>query len=133
MNLDIVIVDDDAVVLFLQKILVRKSSFPSNIFDFADACDALTFVRKKRVPGKPMLILLDINMPEMTGWEFLEALDPLPCKENLFVAIVTSSINSSDRVRAEKYSLVIDYIEKPLSKQNLGQLHRQLLALAKKS
>ena len=133
MNFDIVIVDDDAVVLFLQRILIEKSSFPCNIFDFSDPSKALIFVRENKTPDKPMLILLDINMPGMSGWDFLNALETMPNQEHLFVAMVTSSINYADRLKAKDYQLVVDYIEKPLCKKVFGELHHHLSKLVENS
>lgn len=131
MDLDVVVIDDDAVVLFLHKVLIQKSELPSNVKDFLNAQEALDFVRQ-RIAKKHLLIFLDINMPELSGWEFLEQLEQLPSgKKKIFVVMVTSSINWSDRKRAEKYPHVIDYREKPLSKSACKEIYSKLLPLIK--
>lgn len=128
MDLDVVVIDDDAVVLFLHKVLIQKSELPSNVNDFLNAEEALDFVRQ-RTAKKHLLIFLDINMPELSGWEFLEQLEQLPLAKKVFVVMVTSSINWSDRKRAEKYPNVIDYREKPLSKTACEEIYNKLLPM----
>ena len=130
MNLDVVVIDDDAVVLFLHKVLIQKSALPSQVFDFPNAGDALEFVIE-RSQKNHLLIFLDINMPDMNGWEFLDRLAQLASPKKIFVVMVTSSINYSDRKRAEQYSLVIDFREKPLSRQACEEIHNKLLPLLK--
>lgn len=122
MNTDVVIIDDDAVVLFLHKILVQKSPLSSSLYCFDNGNDAYSYLCKRRTYN-PILILLDINMPGMSGWEFLEKIARDQCDQNVWVVMVTSSINSSDKKKAEKYSRVIDYLEKPLSKEACEKLH----------
>ena len=126
MNMDIVIVDDDAVVLFLHKILIQKNFHSGCCHDFDNAEKALEFILGRRDSQQPLLVLLDINMPHMTGWHFLEELQGKTSAENIFVVMVTSSINSSDRKKAEDYPMVIDFLEKPLSRQACARLHEQL-------
>ena len=114
MNLDVIIVDDDAVVLFLHKILVQKCGYASAVQDFQDPKEALQYISKRSGKNK-LLILLDINMPNLSGWKFLELLNEIdPGKQHL-VAMVTSSINSADKTRSEDYPEVIAFLEKPLT------------------
>lgn len=126
MSLDVAIVDDDAVVLFLHKVLVKKAMDVHNVMEFKNAPEALEYIRKHSSKTTPLLILLDINMPKMSGWDFLDLLQ----KENLeidpLVVMVTSSINSSDRERAETYPMVIDYLEKPLNKVDCNVLNQKI-------
>lgn len=122
MNTDIVIIDDDAVVLFLHKILVEKSPLPSPLHCFDNGHEAFAYLCNRKT-FDPILVLLDINMPAMNGWDFLDKITHEGCDKNVYVAMVTSSINLSDRKRAENYPQVIDYLEKPLSKVACERLH----------
>lgn len=126
MNLDVVVIDDDAVVLFLHKVLIKRSSIPSKVESFLDAEEGFRYVVESSKEDR-ILIFLDINMPGLNGWEFLTRLEQLPIANRVFVVMVTSSINSSDRKRAEKHTLVIDYKEKPLSKQACEEIYHQVL------
>ena len=126
MNLNIVIVDDDAVVLFLHKILMQKCSPDSTIHDFKRGNEALNFIAELRKnSADAILILLDINMPGINGWQFLEQLQNIS-KEKVFVVMVTSSINSADKKKAAEYPLVLDFLEKPLSKEACNLLHEKV-------
>ncbi len=122
MNTDVVIVDDDAVVLFLHKTLVQRSTLSSSLYCFDNGLDAYSFLCSRN-SHNPIIVLLDINMPKMSGWDFLDKMVADGCDQNVWVVMVTSSINSSDRKKAEKYPNVIDYLEKPLSKEACEDLH----------
>lgn len=123
MDIDVVIIDDDAVVLFLHKILVQKSALSSSPYCFDNGREALSFLCN-RSSNSPILVLLDINMPEMSGWEFLDKISST-CDDNIWVVMVTSSINHSDRTKAQKYHRVVDYLEKPLTKKACEGLEKK--------
>ncbi|MGB7785203.1 MAG: response regulator [Salinimicrobium sp.] len=124
--MDVVIVDDDAVVLFLHKILIQKTFHSGCLHDFDNAEEALQYILHRTDKNQPLLVLLDINMPGMTGWHFLEELQENAFEENIHVVMVTSSINYSDRKKAEQFPLVMDFLEKPLSRQACAKLYEQL-------
>lgn len=125
MNTDIVIIDDDAVVLFLHKILVQKSPLSSPLYCFDNGSEAYSYLCNRKSIN-PILVLLDINMPQMSGWDFLDRINNEGCDQNVWVVMVTSSINSSDKQRAQKYPQVIDYLEKPLSREACEKLHSKV-------
>lgn len=126
MNLDVVVIDDDAIILFLHKVLIKKSKLPSRVKDFLNAKEALDYLIERDSLGY-VLIFLDINMPECNGWDFLEKIKFLPDSDKILIVMVTSSMNSSDRQRAAKYSSIIDYHEKPLSKQACEEIYYKVL------
>ncbi|WP_424495181.1 response regulator [Salinimicrobium sp. GXAS 041] len=129
MDFKVAIVDDDAVVLFLHEVLVKRSCLPPVVFSCKNACDAIKELESKNVDSTPFLLLLDINMPVMNGWEFLDAIQEKYYKENIIVALVTSSINMQDRKTAERYSQVIHYFEKPLTTESLNYLCEKVKSL----
>lgn len=65
-----------------------------------------------------VLVLLDLNMPEMNGWDFLEACKERPYSKKVYVVVVTSSLFREDQKKAESYEQVIGYFTKPLTTQN---------------
>jgi CheY-like chemotaxis protein len=73
------------------------------------------------------LVLLDINMPVMTGWEFLDRIQDQPVAERVKVAMVTSSVDRSDKVKAETYAQVVSFLEKPVTNDMLQTLKTHLL------
>lgn len=117
-----IIVDDDPIVTFLQKKLVTKSELDQDPYQFNDGYEALKFLTEEINPNDEYLIMLDINMPTMSGWEFLEALEQIPNKYNCHVVMVTSSIDRKDKLKAANNDLVVDYIEKPVSAHHCAKL-----------
>jgi CheY-like chemotaxis protein len=112
MKLETLIADDDDMVIFLHKIAVVESALSEKPVIARNGSQALDYVLKHS--DTTLLVLLDINMPEMDGWEFLEAIQKLPSPK-ILVVMVTSSVDSRDRKKAKSYPQVIEYIEKPLT------------------
>lgn len=103
-------------VSFLHKALVVKRNISSNPESFMNGMEAFDYLfedAKKNVETY-YLILLDLNMPLMNGWEFLEAIKDINVANRTEVIIVTSSPDREDREKARKIDLVSDFIEKPL-------------------
>ena len=131
MKLNTLIVDDDAMVVFLHRLAVVDSGL-SNVPGVArNGIEALTYISEHQTLGTYFLILLDINMPGMDGWGFLDAIKTLKVPTPISVVMVSSSIDKRDRHRAKEYSHVIDYIEKPLNSSICADLKKlpQLAAL----
>lgn len=115
--LEVIIVDDDQIVLFIQsKMLINHNITPKPI-NFKKARAALEYLSKKQQQKqkKDFLIFLDINMPKMNGWDFLDVLEKHEENANYHIIMVTSSINIEDKVKATSYSAVRSFIEKPIS------------------
>lgn len=111
------IVDDDSVYVYgLQKLIALKS-YCHNILVFSNGLDALSHLKAVllREEGLPDVILLDINMPVMDGWQFMEEfakIDPGNGKK-ITVYMISTSIEERDKLRAEKISNISGYIIKP--------------------
>lgn len=114
----IIIVDDDPISNLISAKYVEKAGFVPVVFD--KPMQAMQQL-KEGVYNADDLILLDINMPEMDGFDFLDSMQ----KHKLFyrVIMLTSSINASDRERSALYSNVLDFWVKPLSLQKLKGLN----------
>lgn len=115
MAFEIVLVDDDSMICMVHKLILQSAGVKNKPVTKPNGLQAITHLdRECRDNEKQFLIFLDINMPKMDGWEFLDELSGREFKERVRVIMVTSSVNVSDREKAEKYPLVIDYVEKPL-------------------
>ena len=122
MSLEIAIVDDDKIIIFLHKIMMEKSGLSSNPLCYLSARDLLNELKTISNNKQKYLIFLDINMPEMNGWEFLDAVSTAAFANQVYVVIVTSSIDSADREMAMKYKCVIDYYEKPIDTSSCNRI-----------
>ena len=125
MTLEILLVDDDIVVQYLHKTVLSKCNFPVQKL-FSDGKLVLDYILENKDKDILFLILLDINMPVMNGWEFLDELKNHTIKPLLKVVIVTSSIDSSDKEKAEKYKEVFQFMEKPLQETLVCNLKNDL-------
>ncbi|MCI5083037.1 MAG: response regulator, partial [Saprospiraceae bacterium] len=92
-------------------------------YDGEEAFKALEQLSQRPPSGK-CLILLDINMPVMNGWEFLELYENKPHlhQTNDGIFILTGSINPEDKKKAERHSYVSGFIEKPLDTDSLSEI-----------
>jgi CheY-like chemotaxis protein len=124
----VLIVDDDITNNFLSEILIQEMNITDHIFTVYNGKDALTFIKSKYLDESnllknscPELILLDINMPVMDGFEFLEEFEKIPNKSNNKIAIVmlTSSDDKRDVEKASQYS-VAGYLNKPLTEDKIN-------------
>lgn len=115
MKLHVMLVDDDEVFILLQKVWLVKSELSDDPQSFLNGKRALDYLNEHWEEAETFLIFLDINMPVMNAWEFLDALQSTPFVEKVLVIIVTSSVDTKDRKKAAQYPQVIDFIEKPLN------------------
>jgi CheY-like chemotaxis protein len=110
----IVIIDDSDPDLLYARIVVEQAHIADEVLTFGTAIEALEFLAASPKPVD--LILLDINMPEMGGFEFLDRFEALPAphRQTAVVVMLTSSPDPQDRARAQNYGVVRAYVVKPL-------------------
>ena len=120
------IIDDDHVIILLHKIQVKTQLQGEDIQVFNEAKAALESIVSLDNKGQRILIFLDINMPEMNGWEFLDQLQDRINSADIRVVIVTSSLSKSDKDKSSEYTMVIDYLEKPIVTAQFTQLRERL-------
>ena len=114
MSLKVLIVDDDKMIKLLHKMMVLKSGLCTDPLVFDEGKSAFDFLVAHHTDFENYLILLDINMPIMNGWEFLEAIQGKEFVHKLQVIMVTSSVDTGDRNKAKDYIQILDFLEKPL-------------------
>lgn len=110
----IVLVDDDPIVVLLQKKLMEKAGISSDIISFSGGSGALDYIADKKTDEK-ILLFLDINMPGLSGWEVLDEMERLNMPFDFEVIIITSSVDVSDRIKADTYEKIVDFWIKPFS------------------
>lgn len=129
---NILLVDDDDITNFLNESLLQEMRVAENINVVSDGLKALDFIKKYWTSDEVTieapdnkLILLDINMSIMNGFEFLEQFEKIRHSHKVTVALLTTSVNKKDMDKAEEFK-VKDYVEKPLSKDKVKALLTKL-------
>lgn len=123
---DIILVDDDDVYLFVATHIFKSLSRELSIESFTDGEQALTFFKEcaQFQYDTPDVLLLDINMPFLDGWSFLNEYEKLKpgLKSKVHIYLVTSSNRERDRQRANQYKDLESYIVKPVSRSKLKKV-----------
>lgn len=120
----VMIVDDSSIDNFVNKKIMQRYEFTTEVIEFSKARSALKYLldlnnnTEERIPS---LLFLDLDMPEIDGFEFLDEFNLLSeqLKKMINIIILTSSINPTDVERCSKYNSVLTFLHKPLMKNNL--------------
>lgn len=121
------LIDDNPSVCFLHSMLLKKYIDDIDLHIMEDAQEAIYFLEKNQKAGEPFfgLILLDLNMPGMDGWEFLssyEAHISSDFRDKPKIFMVTNSDNPEDIARAEASSILSGFVSKPLTEIDLTKI-----------
>jgi len=127
----ILFIDDDLITLMLCKMVISKASFSKEIATAKNGEDALKYfdtIKTTQSINKPQLIFLDLNMPVMNGWEFLDSFNTEKYSEfhETKIIILSSTIDPADLERSKKYPSVIEFLSKPISKEMLEYLKEKI-------
>ncbi|TGL35713.1 response regulator [Leptospira perdikensis] len=119
----ICVIDDDKIYQFTTKKIISNAGIKGDVLVFSDAENALDFFHTE-VQNKdqlPDIIFLDINMPFMDGWQFLDAFEKIRPQfpKSIEVFLVSSSVDIADTDRAAKIPIISGYIFKPFTKEKL--------------
>jgi CheY-like chemotaxis protein len=126
-SVSILLVDDDEINNFISVKLIKKTLLNTEIRTCLNgkfAIDQLVEIQQNDPADLPDYILLDINMPIMNGWEFLEEYERLKIdpKGKTKIYIISSSVFNNDINKAKSYPLVKDFVSKPLSVDKIKDL-----------
>ena len=127
----VMLVDDDNIINILNERMLEVTRFASEVKSYSQAELALEQIKKCWSSNNkgllPDIIFLDINMPNMDGWEFLEELMQLPAEflKNCIIILLTSSIDFNDIEKSVSYPLVSNFVSKPLTPDKLKSISRK--------
>lgn len=123
-KIKLLVIDDDDINIFIIKKIVEKTGYEVEMISKTNgqmAIDYLTGVLNS-AEVLPQLILIDINMPVLNGWEFLEAYEKLGVPHKVDMYMLSSSVYENDIEKAKTYAMVKGFISKPLSIERLTEL-----------
>ncbi|MBS1744623.1 MAG: response regulator [Bacteroidetes bacterium] len=124
--MNVLLIDDDAIYQFVSKKTLEATGNASNIQICSNGEEAIHYLESNlhNTAELPDVIFLDVNMPVMNGWEFLEAYQALKPNfpKDIHVFLVTSSMNDEDKEFSRRFNCVQDYIVKPLNREKISEL-----------
>jgi CheY-like chemotaxis protein len=127
----IMCIDDDPITLMLFKKVINKALFSKEIITAQNGEEALAFFKllknsskEDTITNQPQLIFLDLNMPVMGGWEFLDRFNTSEYSNfnNTKVIVLSSTIDPEDINKSKTYPIVIDFLPKPITTSMLDYL-----------
>ncbi len=124
------IIDDDKLYQFAMKRMLHHLNINTEIVEFGNGLQAIEYLQHHKDKNSlPDIIFLDINMPIMNGWQFLESFVhlSLPPKK-ITIYMVTSSVDNADILKAASYKEIKNYIIKPLSIASLRDVFKNIPA-----
>ncbi|OGS62518.1 MAG: hypothetical protein A2X07_10035 [Flavobacteria bacterium GWF1_32_7] len=125
MKKQVFIIDDDPISIMILKKNLELVEVAQKITTFSNGKDALNHLKKEYKTEENYTIFLDINMPEMNGWEFLNEIKSFVTPQNTTIYLLTSSINKLDKEKATKFPIINQYLSKPICKEILKNIKEE--------
>ncbi len=123
---DVLLVEDDPITIMVCDRIIKMTSFAEKVKSCENGKIGIEYLSGLNEEGPaPNIIFLDINMPVMNGWDFLEEFEKIrPRFKSLpRIYLLSSTVDPEDYKKAKKFSLVQDFISKPLSKEALQKIN----------
>ena len=125
----ILLIDDDSISNFITEKLILREDFARQVTSFLSGDAALAYLQEQQQQQLPApdIIFLDLNMPEMDGWEFMSEFKKLPLEftSHSRVFMLSSAVDSKDIVQARNMEEIEDFISKPLTKEDMGVIRER--------
>ncbi|WP_343533684.1 response regulator [Pedobacter sp.] len=123
-KINLLVIDDDDINIFIISKIVEKTGYDVEICAKHNGQLAIDYIKDlvDSQQALPQLVLIDINMPILNGWEFIEAFEALDLKATNDMYMLSSSVYENDIEKAKSYKSVKGFISKPLSIDRLKEL-----------
>lgn len=123
MNPQLLIIDDDEVLLMILEKIIQKVNPHRNLRMYSSGRSALDFLEELKTEPMTRFLLLDINLKDMSGWDFLNELES---RNDQFskVIIITSSVSKINQELAKNYPSVLAFFEKPITFDVINQIEQ---------
>jgi CheY-like chemotaxis protein len=123
----VMVIDDNDIDRYIAETVIEKNSFAQKAVCIETAKEALNYLVsfESMLEELPELIFLDINMPEMNGFDFLEEYEKLSenIKKNCIIMMLTTSLNENDRLLASENKYVFGFLNKPLDRDKINNIN----------
>lgn len=119
-----IVIDDSKLDCFIAEKIIRNTGRCENVRSFTQAIEALDYIKNNAPSSLKTILLVDIQMPIMNGFEFVEAFERLPAEQttNYVIYVLSSSINENDLNRVKYHTSVKQFLNKPLTAATLSAL-----------
>lgn len=127
-RLHFIVLDDSKLDCFIAEKVIQNIGRSESVHSFLQARDALSFIKDRTEDEYNTILFVDIQMPMMNGFEFVEAFDKLPAdkKEKYIVFMLSSSINENDIAKVKTFPTIRKFINKPLTGQTISVVLQSL-------
>lgn len=123
-------IDDDYPTNYFHELIAKDSNLVKETKSFLSPKNALEYFKeiKSGIDNRmPNVIFLDINMPEINGWEFLEMLETLNLSTPPIIIMLSTSLNPRDKEKFDENKMVMEFVNKPLTVEYLKDLNTRLV------
>jgi len=125
-----IIIDDSRLDCFIAEKIIQNSGTYSSVKSYMEATEAYEAIKNGLIGDNSIItiIILDIQMPVMSGFQFVEAFEQLPkeIQSKFAIFLFSSSINENDKNRLDNYPSIIRFYSKPISKDTVAQMIEQV-------
>jgi two-component SAPR family response regulator len=122
----VIIIDDDSISILVTETMMRKNGFAKEIITFEEPQKALDFMKTEYSwdQGSPDYIFLDVEMPEIDAWKFMDSYKEINSRiqERKHIILLSATFNPDDEARARNHSMVLELITKPVNGHILDRL-----------
>lgn len=123
---NVLLIEDDPITIMVCDRIIKMTGFAEQVQSKENGQEAIKYIKSiiEDETTFPEIIFLDINMPVMNGWDFLQEFDALKSKIPALprIFILSSTVDPEDYKRAEEFDTVAGFISKPLTQEHLNDL-----------